>query len=218
MKVREVITNALDYIGVGTAGLENQGGNNFNRNFVILQQIIDAKRRTFPFVTTSDYFESELSSVKYVSIDTVFCYENIDNTHYPMKIIDIGTYEKINSYPLTNGIPEYIAQEKAGGCKIFPHSTNYKIRIIGKLNSLLSITKDTELNPSPLFYQYYVQLLLSRSLCPYYQKNWTDQNKRDLNESYRDCVKNTDTVSIINAPCDDYSGARWRVRNLIKNG
>ncbi len=217
MLVREIINIALRYIGVSTTGQENKGNDQFINNLRQLQLVVDSLRNIYPYKVSQTFTNSEIPDAKFVSIDAMFSSPNNSpqSINLPMQSITLEQYNALNINPNVKGWPQYYYFQLPYTIKIWPNDPAYTITVTGKINNALGLVANTELDPSPLFFQDLISQYYSKRMCPFYKKDWTIDHERELQSAITRANQNTDIdFTITNKPINNDNG-RWRVKYLV---
>jgi len=218
MNVRQVIGNALRLIGVSTIGVEELSGDQFNQNLLQFQLLADGLRLNYPFKTTTILNNSQLADVNYIQIDSMASSLSFPNSQrYPMEEVTLEEYNRLNINPNIQGFPRFYYFQKPSLVMVWPNDPNYQIQIVGKINSALGLNGDTVLDPSPLFFQDFLEKNLAARLSPFYKKDWTQSMQKALDAANKALTQNTDYDYTVMTGADT-DGTVWtRPRYYTKN-
>lgn len=219
MNVRQILGNALRFIGVSTTGVEQKPGDQFLSNLLQFQLLADGLRLLYPFKTTSILTNSQLAAVSYIQIDSMVSSLSFPSgQRYPMEEVTLEEYNRLNTNPNIRGFPQKYYFQKPSLVRVWPNDPNYQLQIVGKINSAIGLEADTDLDPSPLFFQDFLEKMVAKRLSSFYKKDWTQEMKDELNDCARNLSKNTDYDFTVLTGADS-DGIEWtRPRYYTING
>lgn len=220
MQVREILNISLDYIGVSQRGISATQTADIRRDLRLFQMVANTNQLDYPYDVTEIMTQEQLLTSGFSSVSSIIGYQGEvggNSPVYTLTPISQHDYDELDFIPDAGGIPEYYLHKKDGTINLYPQKlSGYNFVIKGRKILGALFTCDTDLDPAPYMFQYYLALKTARLLCKPYKKSWDESMSIELEDVKLQLGKNSDTNYYILPKSGDNYVLTHRVRNQGK--